>query len=81
MVIVQAIGAAASFVDEDEAKAEIQEIEHDNQAIRDALVAKVGARASAVQRERALLELQEDNPLFEEAVAAALFELVKKFLP
>jgi hypothetical protein len=81
MVIVQAIGAAASFVDEDEAKTEIQEIEHDNQAIRDALVAKVGARASAAQRERALLELQEENPLFEEAVAAALFELVKKFLP
>jgi hypothetical protein len=79
MVVFQAIGAAASFVDEAEAKAEIRKIEVANQAIRDALIAKVGANATEEQREEALQELQNENPLFHEAVRAKLFELVLSF--
>jgi hypothetical protein len=85
MVIFQAIGAAASFVEEAEAKAEIKKIVVDNQAILDAVGAKVNANQEPInledKREQALLELQDENPLFEEAVADALWPLVKNFLP
>lgn len=80
MVVFQAIGPAASFVDEDDAKTEVQTIERANQAIRDALIAKVGVRASPAQREQALQDLMNENPLFHEAVRAKLFELVTSFV-
>ena len=81
MVVIQAVGDEnAQLIDPDDAKAEIQKIEHANQAIRDGLLKKVGENRSPMdddqKREKALLELQAENPLFADAIEKELDRLL-----
>jgi hypothetical protein len=78
--ILSTLGPDAPLVDEDVAKAKIQEIERANKAIRDALVAIVGAdatpgKSNEKKRDDALMKLKTDNPLFRVAVDDELFKL------
>ena len=82
MVIAQSLGPNwRTLVREDDAKAKIQAIEHSNQAIRDALVAKVGAGATPSQREQALKQLRDQNPLFNDEIDKQLVRLVQQSRP
>ena len=82
MVITQSLGRGASSVDPDNAKAEIRRIESENQAIRNAVLAKVAASmkpSDKEKREEALLGVMNENPSFEDAVNSALFQLMRQF--
>lgn len=81
MVISQSVGDEnAQLIDSDEAKSEIQKIEHANQAIRDALLKKVGQNTTQMteeeKREQALLDLRAENPLFADAIEIELNRLL-----
>jgi hypothetical protein len=81
MVIAQSLGPNfRNLISEADAKAVIQGIERANKAIRDTLVAKVGARPTDADRERALLELRRDNPLFLDGIDQKLLERVAQLL-
>jgi hypothetical protein len=82
MVIAQTLGRDwRNLVREADAKAKIQAIENDNKAIRDALVAKVGATATPGDRERALRELRNENPLFHDAIDRELVRMLQQNRP
>ena len=81
MVITQTVGEEkALLIDPDEGKAEIQKIEKANQAIRDALLKKVSENTAPMdddaKREKALLDLRSENPLFADKIEIELNRLL-----
>jgi hypothetical protein len=79
MVISHAIGPRP--VNTARAKEKIREIEHANKAFRDAVLNKINQNAAPnigdeKKREKALREVQEENPSFHEAVKIELSKLL-----
>ena len=84
MVIFQSLGPSMVFVSERKAKAEIRKIENANQAIRDAVDAKVAVSTKptpAEKREEALQKVRDENLLFSAQVDIGLLGLLQSSNP
>jgi hypothetical protein len=80
MVITQAIGAdAARGVTPSLAKEEVRKIKNRNQAIKETVKVKVAASTLSTlpkKREEAITETMKENPAFDDAVTAKLFQML-----